>query len=80
MKLDLKFMVVISSNGMDSKGGKLRNNVIFKIYGILLRMAAINFQRPDSGGIIHGRILKTTERKVVISIVLVKKRRGECWI
>ena len=59
MKLGLKFMAIIGSNGMNPER-EFRNHIIDKIYGILLRMAIINLQRPDSGGIIHGRILKTT--------------------
>ncbi len=60
MELCLKLMAIIGPNGMDAER-ELRNYVIDKIYGILLSMAGINLQLPDSGGIIDGYILKPTD-------------------
>ena len=61
MELDLKFMTIIGPDGMDAKR-ELGNHVIDKVYGILLRMAGTNLQGPNSGGIIHGRILEAADR------------------
>ena len=58
MKFGLKFMAIIRADGMDAER-KLRNHMIDKIYGVLLRMAVINLHGPDPGGIIDGRILET---------------------
>ncbi len=60
MKFGLKFMAIIRADGMDAER-KLGNHMIDKIYGVQLRMAVINLQGPDPGGIIDSRILETPE-------------------
>ena len=53
-------MAPICSDRMDAKG-EFVNHIINKLNGILLIVTRIDFQRPDSGSIINGCILKTSD-------------------
>ena len=64
VKLGLKLMASVSSNRMDTEG-KFINHIINKLNGILLIVTGIDFQRPDSGSIINGCILKTPDSVAV---------------
>ena len=60
MKLSLKLMASICSDRMDTEREFL-NHIINKFNGILLIVTWVDFQRPDPGSIIYGRILKTSD-------------------
>lgn len=60
MKLGLKLMASVCSNRMDAKG-EFVYHIINKLNGILLIVTRVDFQRPDPGGIIYCRILKTSD-------------------
>jgi hypothetical protein len=48
------------ANRMDAKG-EFVYHIINKLNGILLIVTRVDFQRPDPGGIIYCRILKTSD-------------------
>jgi len=59
MELGLPLMSAVGPYGMDSEW-ELFNDVVNKINCAALIMLGINFQCPDPGGIVNGRILKAT--------------------
>jgi len=60
MKLGLKLMAAICSDRMNTEREFL-NHMIYKLNGIYLVVAWVDFQRPDPGCIIYCRILKTSD-------------------
>lgn len=57
VELGLEFMAVIGPDHFDPER-KLIDNIIDKVDRVLLGMAGIDFQRPDSGGVIDRGVLK----------------------
>ena len=60
MKLGLKLMASIFSDRVNAKR-EFVYNIINKLNGILLIVTRIDFKFPDSGSIIYGCILKTSD-------------------
>jgi len=60
MKLGLKLMASVCSDCVDAEWEFVKH-IINKLYGILLIVTRIDFQRPDSSCIINGCILKTSD-------------------
>ena len=60
MKLGLKLMASICSDRMDTER-EFFNHIINELNSIYLIVTRIDFQRPDSGCIINGCILKTSD-------------------
>jgi hypothetical protein len=58
MKHGLKLVPVIRSYGLDPEG-EFADDFINEPNGILLGLAAVDFQSADSGGIVDGCILES---------------------
>ena len=60
MKLGLKLMASVYSDRMDTER-EFFDHIINKLYGILLIMTRVDFQRSFPGGIINSCILKASD-------------------
>jgi hypothetical protein len=61
MELSLKLVAVIGANRMDPER-ELLHDVVDEVDGIALRVAGINYQGPDPGGVVDGGVLKPLDR------------------
>jgi hypothetical protein len=60
IKLGLKLMASVCFDRMDTEREFL-NHIINKLNGILLIVTRVDLHRPDPGGVINSRILKTSD-------------------
>jgi hypothetical protein len=60
MKLSLKLMASVCPNRMDAEREFL-NHIINELYGIMLIVTWVDFNRPDPGSIVNRRVLKASD-------------------
>lgn len=64
MKASLEFLSIIGTDCVD-KERKSADDVVDKINRILLRMARIDFERADAGGVIHHRVSEASDKLAI---------------
>ena len=61
VEFGLELLAMISADGMDSEREPL-DHMIYEGYGVGLGVALVDFKGPNTGGIVHGGVLETSNR------------------
>ena len=64
VKLSLELMTTVRADGVNAEG-ELLDHVVDERNGIFLVMAIVDPQGPDSGGIVNGRVLVSSDSLVL---------------
>jgi hypothetical protein len=64
VEFSLKLMAIVGTHGVNTEG-KLRDNMVNKLYGILLRVFSVDLECPYTRGVINSRELEPTYQTTV---------------
>ena len=76
MEQCLKFMPTICTDGVKAER-KLLDYIVYEVYGVLLSMAGVYLQCPDSSRIVDGGILEPAD---LLAIRVLERKEGYIYL